>query len=78
MSRHHPHRTGGTRRKKTPAAAQKSKLWGLGFAPWLGVVGMLVGLALGLYWHRTLIPMQVGGILGVLLGASIDWFIGRK
>ena len=45
----------------------------MGFAPWLGIVGMLAGLAIGLHLHRTLIPMQVGGILGVLLGASIDW-----
>jgi hypothetical protein len=57
---------------------KKRKPSGIGYAPWLGIVGMLVGLAVGLCSGQTMIPMQAGGVLGVLLGASIEWVTGRK
>jgi hypothetical protein len=63
---------------KCPPTPAKRKPSGIGFAPWFGIIGMLAGLGVGLRLGRTLIPMQIGGILGVLVGASIDWISKRK
>jgi hypothetical protein len=35
---------------------------------------MFAGMALGLRSGRTLIPMQIGGLLGAFIGVVIDWF----
>lgn len=53
-------------------------LAGIGLAPWLGALGLIVGLVIGLKTGRTLIPMQLGGLSGVVLGALAEWLWKRR
>lgn len=76
MSRRHPHKKRPSKGGKPPAPkAKPRRLAGIGLAPWLGVLGILIGLAIGLKTGHTLIPMQIGGVVGVLSGALAEWLL---
>jgi hypothetical protein len=74
VSRHHPHKRRGHDGANNPPKSKKRKPTRIGFAPWFSLVGMFAGMALGLRSGRTLIPMQIGGLLGAFIGVVIDWF----
>jgi predicted lipid-binding transport protein (Tim44 family) len=76
VSRRHPHKKRASKGGEHPAPKAKPRLLaGIGLAPWLGALGILGGLVVGLKIGHTLIPMQIGGLLGVLSGALAEWLL---